>query len=115
MPVRVVTDSTCDLPSDLVRELNITVVPLTVVFGEESFRDGVDIDSTTFFDRLSQAKDLPRTSQPSVEAFREAYAAAGSDASDVVSIHISARLSGTINAASIAREEMAPGLHIDLI
>jgi DegV family protein with EDD domain len=85
------------------------------MFGEESFQDGVDIDAPTFFKRLSQAKELPRTSQPSVSTFREAYASVAADTADIVSIHISSRLSGTINAASIAREEMAPGLHIDLI
>jgi DegV family protein with EDD domain len=115
MPVRVITDSTSDLPAELARDLDIRVVPLTVVFGDEAFQDGVDIDSTMFFERLREAKELPRTSQPSVESFREAYAAAAGDGTDVVSIHISSRLSGTINAASIAREEVAPAIHIDLI
>ncbi len=115
MPVRVVTDSTSDLPRDLARDFDVTVVPLTVVFGDESFRDGVDIDSATFFQRLGVEKELPRTSQPSVEAFREAYAAAAADGAEIVSIHISSRLSGTINAASIARAQMSSAVHIDLI
>src|SRR5688572_6285779 len=107
MPVRVVTDSTSDLPHDLVRDLGIAVVPLTVVFGEDSFRDGVDIDAPSFYERLTAAKELPRTSQPSVETFRSAYLAIAEESEEIVSIHVSSRLSGTINAASIAREEVS--------
>jgi DegV family protein with EDD domain len=102
--VRVVTDSTADLPAEVARELDITVVPLTVHFGEETFYDGVDITSGQFFDRLRAAKDLPRTSQPSVGAFQEAYARLEGEADAIVSIHISSRLSGTYNAAVLAAE-----------
>ncbi|MEX1102624.1 MAG: DegV family protein [Dehalococcoidia bacterium] len=115
MPVRVVTDSTCDLPREIVRDLEITVVQLTVAFGDEAFRDGVDIDGPAFYERLIQAKELPRTSQPSTETFRDAYLQVADDANEVVSIHVSSRLSGTINAASIAREELSHQLHIDII
>jgi DegV family protein with EDD domain len=115
MPVRVVTDSTSDIPPAIARELGITVVPLTVVFGEESFKDGVDIDAPTFYERLTASKELPRTSQPSVETFREAYARAADGADAIVSVHVSSRLSGTINAASIAREEVSSQVHIDLV
>lgn len=115
MPVRVVTDSTCDLPREMVQDLDITVVPLTVAFGDEAFRDGVDIDAPAFYERLTQATELPRTSQPSTETFRDAYLRVADAANEVVSIHVSSRLSGTINAASIAREELSHSLHIDLI
>lgn len=115
MAVRVVTDSTSDLPEDIRDRLGITVVPLTVAFGDEVFKDGVNIDAETFFQRLAASKDLPRTSQPSVETFRQAYEDAAERGREVVSIHVSSRLSGTINAAGIAREEMSHELHIDLI
>jgi DegV family protein with EDD domain len=115
MPVRVVTDSTSDIPHAIARDLGITVVPLTVVFGEESFRDGVDIDAPAFYERLITAKELPRTSQPSVETFRDAYLQAAETSEEMVSIHVSSRLSGTINAASVAREELSHQLHIDII
>ncbi len=98
MTVRIVTDSTCDLPAALVAEHGITVVPLTIEFGSESLRDGVDINAAEFYRRLAIASELPRTSQPSIEAFRSAYDAL-SDADGIVSIHISSRLSGTLNSA----------------
>ena len=73
MTVRIVTDSTCDLPPSLIEAYGITVVPLTVFFGEEAFLDGVDIDADGFYERLKSSKQLARTSQPSVELFRMAY------------------------------------------
>ena len=115
MTVRIVTDSTSDLPRDVRDRLGITVVPLTVAFGDDVFKDGVDIDAATFYARLTSSSELPRTSQPSVETFRQAYEAAAEHGREIVSIHVSSRLSGTINAAGIAREEMSHELHIDLI
>lgn len=116
MTVRIVTDSTCDLPADLVRAYNITVVPLTVFFGEDAFLDGVEITSEDFYERMTASKVLPRTSQPSVEQFREAYMKLGEEEGvEIVSIHLSSRLSGTLNAASVAREELAGQVRIDLI
>lgn len=115
MAVRIVTDSTCDLPRSIVEELGITVVPLTITFGDESLRDGVDIDSETFFRRLQASSRLPKTSQPSVELFKETYRRVAEDGHEIVSIHVSSRLSGTLNSASIAREEVDHDIHIELI
>lgn len=114
MPVHVVTDSTCDLPPDLAREHGIIVVPLTVSFGDESFLDGVDIDADEFYRRLTAFDDLPRTSQPSVERFREVYQSFGPGA-EIVSVHLSARLSGTLNSATIAREQLDGDAKIELL
>ncbi len=67
MPVRVVTDSTCDLSATLAVALGVTVVPLTVVFGDEApLRDGLDIEPKEFYERLRASSRLPKTSQPSV-------------------------------------------------
>jgi DegV family protein with EDD domain len=115
MTVRIVTDSTCDLPRDLVTAYNIVVVPLTVFFGEEAFLDGVEIEGDEFYERMASSKVLPRTSQPSVEQFREAYEKLAEETDEIVSIHLSSRLSGTLNAASVAREDLAGQVHIDLI
>ena len=65
MAVKIVTDSTCDLPTNLCSELGITVVPLTVYFGEEGFKDGIELGSEEFYDRLISSDELPKTSQPS--------------------------------------------------
>lgn len=115
MAVRIVTDSTCDLPPALVEANGIAVVPLTVFFGDEPFLDSVDISAEEFYERQASSKELPRTSQPSVELFREAYERCGADGNEIVSIHLSSKLSGTLNAASVAREEVAPDIHVDLI
>ncbi|HMO54022.1 MAG TPA: DegV family protein [Tepidiformaceae bacterium] len=115
MTVRIVTDSTCDLPPELAAQHGITVVPLTVFFGDEPFLDGVEISPDEFYERQQAAKELPRTSQPSVELFQEAYSEAGKDGDEIVSIHLSSKLSGTMNAAQVAREMLKHDLHIDLI
>ena len=115
MAVRIVTDSTCDLPLGDVDRYGITVVPLTVFFGEEAFLDGVEISGSDFYARMVASKTLPRTSQPSVELFQDAYHSLAGDGVEIVSIHVSSRLSGTLNAASIAREVVKHDVHVDLI
>lgn len=115
MTVRIVTDSTCDLPPATAAALGITVVPLTVAFGDEALLDGVDIDGAAFYERMRAPGPAPMTSQPSVERFEDAYRAAAADAASVVSIHISSRLSGTLNAASVAREVVRHDVQVDLL
>ena len=115
MAVRVVTDSTCDLDAGTVERLGITVVPLTVLFGAEALQDGVDIDATTFYKRLTAAPELPKTSQPSVEAFLDVYRSLAAAGDEIVSIHISSRLSGTLNSASVARETRDLVARVELI
>ena len=82
MAVRVVTDSTCDLPAALVAELGIIVVPLTVVFGDEALLDGVEIDANAFYERLRVFPGVPRTSQPSVDRFDTAYRALAAEGAE---------------------------------
>ncbi len=106
MAVKIVTDSTADLPPELARELDITVVPLNVHFGEETFLDGVDLDADTFFERLVSASQLPTTSQPSPGVFLETYRELTQAGHQVISIHISDKLSGTLNSARHAVERL---------
>ncbi len=102
--IQVVTDSTCDLPRSLVRRLGITVVPLSVLFGREVFKDGIDLQPDEFYRRLREASSLPSTSPPSRGEFLETYRRAVASG-DVVSLHISAKLSETVrNAAAAVRE-----------
>ena len=104
MTVRIVTDSTADLSQDIVEQFGITVVPLTVFFGDEALLDGVDIDPDQFLVRLASSTVLPRTSQPSAELFRRAYEELAQETNEFVSIHHSSKLSGTLNSASVARD-----------
>ena len=105
MAVKIVTDSTSDLPLDLAERLGITVVPLNVHFGTEVFKDGIDITADQFYERLITGDQLPTTSQPSPGDFIEAYKGVGKDADGIVSVHISGKLSGTYNSAVQAKDQ----------
>lgn len=106
MTIRLVTDSTCDLPSEVVRQHNITVVPLIITAGGKELRDGVDISRREFYEQLPDFRHSPKTAAPGPEVFREAYerlAAEGAD--EILSIHISHKLSATIDSARQAASE----------
>lgn len=108
MVVRIVTDSTADLPREVAGELGITVVPLTVFFGDEAYLDGVELDNATFYEKLAASKDLPRTSQPAPAAFQQAYQHLIDEGADaILSIHLSSKLSGTYQSACTARDSLS--------
>ena len=115
MTVRVVSDSTCDIPASLVSELGISLVPLTVRFGDEEFLDGMDITSEQFFKRLQREQATPSTAAPAPGQFREVYERLITDgATAIVSIHISSKLSATYEAARQAAEGLSvPVLLVD--
>jgi DegV family protein with EDD domain len=98
--VAIVADSTADLAPDLVRERGITVVPLTVVLDGQGYLDGVEITAAEFYARLAASDGAASTSQPAPGRFAEAYERLLADHDEVVSLHISARLSGTFEAAT---------------
>ncbi|MYE33162.1 MAG: DegV family protein [Chloroflexi bacterium] len=100
MSIRIVTDSTADLSPELAAEHNITVVAASVLFGDEELLDGVDIQSRDFYTRLASDPVLPTTSQPAPGAFQAAYQQlADEGATEILSIHVSEKLSGTIGSA----------------
>lgn len=105
--VAVVTDSTADLPPEVAARHGITVVPLIVRFGDEALRDGVDLGPEVFLERLRRGTVVPSTSQPPPEAFVECYTALAARGLAILSVHISARLSGTANAAVLAARQVA--------
>jgi DegV family protein with EDD domain len=98
---RIVVDSTCDLPSEQMADLDIVMVPLKVHFGDEVYRDKLDLDEETFFTRLEVATKLPTTSQPSPGEFQAAYEGIPAG-EEIVSIHIASQLSGTFQSATLA-------------
>lgn len=105
-----VTDSVAGMPADLVKKHDITVVPLQVIFGTESFRDGIDLTQDQFFERLKAAKNLPTTSQPSVADFEEAYKKLLDDPNvdSIISVHVSSTVpSGTYSSAQQAAERLS--------
>ena len=115
MAVKIVTDSTCDIPAELAEEYGITVVPVTVRFGTTSFLDGVELATDELYERLTSGGDLPTTSQPSIGEFLEVYERVGQDADGIVSIHVSAKLSGTYNSAMQASDQAEGDCPIDVV
>ncbi|MDP9235862.1 MAG: DegV family protein [Chloroflexota bacterium] len=107
MAVHIVTDSTSDIPRDLADALNITVIPLTITFGTESFRDGIDLPADEFYRRLQQSKALPTTSQPPPALFEHAYEHLTSRG-EVVAVHLSHKFSGTVETARATAQSVAP-------
>ena len=103
MRVAVVTDSTANLPKKAAADLGITVVPLQVLFGNQSYRDGVDLEAEQFYRMMIDSKELPTTSQPSTGLFVEAFTSLLKDHDAIVGVFISAKLSGTLRSAESAR------------
>jgi DegV family protein with EDD domain len=98
--IALVTDSTCDLPRELTDRYQIQLVPLTIVWGEEQFRDGVDLDAEDFYRRLEVDPDLPTTSQPTPQEFVLAYDQARSQGADgILVLTLSMAMSGTYDSA----------------
>jgi DegV family protein with EDD domain len=115
MGVKIVTDSTADLPQGLAQELDIAVVPLNVHFGEEeTFLDWIDLNSDSFFEKLKTSEVMPRTSQPSPADFEAVYKRLAENGDTIISLHISAQLSGTYQSATIAKS-MLEGMDIELV
>ena len=114
MSVAVVVDSTADIPAALRHELNITVVPLLILFGAEEFRDGIDLSGDEFYARLEASSIHPTTSQPSAGDFAEAYERLAQNHEGIISIHLGGKLSGTVRSAQQAAE-MVPQIPIRVI
>ena len=115
MAVKIVTDSSADIPPDLLKELGITVVSLYVRFGEEVFKVGVDITNDDFYSRLVDGNTFPNTIQPSPMDFKLAYDEVAKDADGIVSIHLSEKFSGTYQSAKQAAEMIADKCPVTVI
>lgn len=107
MSIAIVTDSTSDIPKELCDKYNITTVPLSVIFGEETFTDnGVDITVEQFYKKLKTSEKLPTTAQPTPQDFLKTYTELLKDYETIISIHISKKMSGTIDSAEMAKKEL---------
>lgn len=112
--VKIVTDSTSDIPQALLEEYNIKMVPLNVHIDSELYKDQLELSPDDFFKKLPLASKLPRTSQPSPGEFKAAYSEVGSSGDPIVSIHISRDMSGTYQSAIMAAS-MLPELDIEVV
>jgi DegV family protein with EDD domain len=111
--IAVVTDSTAYLPPELVAQYGIHVMPQQLIWGDETFLDGVTIDPPTFYERLSRSGDIPTTSQASAGEFTDLFAEAARNADGIVGVFISTELSGTV-ASALAAQELLPDLPIEI-
>ena len=106
MTIRIVTDSSCDLPHEIIREHQITVIPLFINVGDRSYQDGVDLSHQEFYERLPGFKPAPKTAAPGSEVFRKAFEQLASEgATEILSIHVSTKLSAIFDIASKAAKE----------
>jgi len=109
--IRVVTDSTCDIPESLLKQFDITVVPLKLQWGTDSYLDKVTLDTTEFIKRLEETDTLPTLLSPTVDDFTKAYRSLRDTCDGVVSIHLSGKLSDTVTNAATGREAFGPVGH----
>lgn len=115
MTVRIITDSTSDLSSEVAEELGITIIPLYVYIGSETYRDGVDLTPEEFYKRLPHCEKPPTTSVPTVASFAEAYDKLAEEADGIVVITISHKLSATYETALQAVELMKRRCRVEVI
>ena len=109
--IKVVTDSTADVPQELLERYDIRVVPINIQFGQETYQEGIDIDRPTFFRKLEEA--MPTTSQPSPGQFVEVYRQLAEEGHSIISLHVTSKHSGTYQSALLAKS-MLPEADIEV-
>jgi DegV family protein with EDD domain len=115
MTVKIVTDTLSDIPDDLAAELGITLIPLTVSFGHESFLDRIEITSEQFYKRLVRESNLPTTTQPPPVTFANAYKKLAEETDEILVVTLSSKLSGTYQSALNAKNMVNGGCRIEII
>jgi len=115
MAVKIVTDSLGDVPSEVAEELGISVIPITVLFGTEVYRDGIDLTTEQFYDKLMHSKILPTTAVPPLGAFVEVYDRLAEETDEILVITISHKLSATYEAALQAIELMKRKCRVEVV
>jgi DegV family protein with EDD domain len=113
--IGIVTDSTAYLDQSWATENDIKMVPLKVIFGDEVYREGIDITHEEFFRKLKGSSQFPTTSQPSVGEFKEAYEEMAQRYDELISLHISGGISGTVESARSAAQELESRVRIEVI
>jgi len=112
--VKIVTDSTADIPEDLAAELEITIVPCNVHFGLETYRDGIELSKEEFYTKLKTSPILPTTSAPAAGLFEITYRELASETDQILSIHLASALSAIYNSAYLGAKAVS-GVEITLI
>jgi len=115
MTVKIITDSLADIPSEVAEELGITIIPVNVLFGTESYRDGVDLTTEQFYDKLVRSKTLPTTSVPPPGAFVEVYDKVAQETDEILVIAVSHKLSATYETALHSVELMKQKCRVEVV
>ena len=115
MTVKVVVDSTSDIPAQLAKEWDITVVPAYVVFGDKSYRDRLDISEDEVYTKLDHDSVFPTTSVPSPQNFADVYNKLADETDEIISIHVTSRESGVYNSALLGKGLVNEKCHIEVI
>jgi DegV family protein with EDD domain len=115
MTVKIVTDSVADLPPQVIEGLGVTVIPLLVRFGEEVYRDGIDLTPDEFYAKLATSKIFPSTSVPSLATFAEAYDKLAEESDEILAVTVSSRLSATHEVALQGIAQMKKKCRVEVI
>jgi len=110
--MKIVTDSSCDLPRKYIDELDISVIPLKIEIDGHDFTDGVDLTHESFYAKMKASPTLPKTSQPSPQAFYDSFKEGLEHYGEVLSLHLSSKLSATYDAASVAKEKIGGDIEV---
>lgn len=113
--IKIVTDTTCNLPPAWFGRYDITVIPFNIQFGLETFREGLDITPDTFYRRIQTEQALPTTSQPAIGDFIKTYQTLGRDGAEVISIHVTSKLSGAWQAARLAARQVQAEVEVHVV
>jgi len=115
MTVKIITDSVADIPAEVIAELGITVIPVLVRFGEETYRDGIDITTDQFYEKLVNTRVMPSTAVPSMDMFARTYAKLAEEMDEILVIMLSSKLSGLYNAALQSAELVEGECRIEVV
>lgn len=115
MTVKIVTDSSADLPRDVAEQYGISVIPQKIIFGTEQLRGGVDITADEFYRRVSGSPTMPTTSQASPGEFKDLYESIADGADGIVSVHVSSEVSGTVNSAQSGANEANIACSVEVV
>jgi DegV family protein with EDD domain len=115
MTVKIVTDSSCDIPPEIAHKLSITIVPLYIQIGGKTYRDGIDLDAGKLYQELARSQEIPRTSVPTPGDFLKVYGNLAAETDQIISIHLSSGYSGTCNVAMVAKGYLGDKCHVEVI
>ena len=113
--VKVVTDSSCDIPFEIARRLSISIVPLYIQIGGETYRDGIDLNADKLYHELAHGREIPKTSVPSPGDFLEVYDDLATETDQIISIHLSPGYSGTYNVAMLAKDYVKDKCRVEVV